>query len=197
MSSNPNALRVEDLLSLERYARERREFRARVLEHKRLRRVPVGPDAVLYFEDRLTIQYQVQEMLRIERIFEPEAIAEELAAYNPLIPDGGNLKATLMIEYTDAQERRRRLVELAGLEHRVWLQVAGHPPAWAIADEDLERGDQDKTSAVHFLRFELAEGARADFKSGAEVELGIAHAAYEHRTRLPREVREVLAQDLM
>jgi len=197
MSSNPNALRVEDLLSLERYARERREFRARVLEHKRLRRVPVGPDAVLYFEDRLTIQYQVQEMLRIERIFEPEAIAEELAAYNPLIPDGGNLKATLMIEYTDAQERRRRLVELAGLEHRVWLQVAGHPPVWAIADEDLERGDQDKTSAVHFLRFELAEGARADFKSGAEVELGIAHAAYEHRTRLPREVREVLAQDLM
>src|SRR5579862_9121519 len=150
-----NKLSVSDLFSLERYARERPGFRTRVLEHKRDRQLAVGPHVTWLFEDRLTIQYQVQEMLRTERIFEPEGIAEELDSYNPLIPDGSNWKVTLLIEFTDEQERRRALVELKGLERRCWIQVAAHQRVFAVADEDLERENEEKTAAVHFLRFEL------------------------------------------
>ncbi|EQD78281.1 hypothetical protein B1A_02338, partial [mine drainage metagenome] len=145
----------DDLLSLERYARERGEYRARAMTHKRARSVRLGAHLTLLFEDRVTVQYQVQEMLRIERIFEPDAIAEELATYNPLIPDGHNLKATLLIEYPDIDERRRALENLRGIEHHIALQVADHAPVLAIADEDLPRSNDSKTAAVHFLRFEL------------------------------------------
>src|SRR5246127_1666270 len=150
-----NKLSVSDLLSLERYARERATFRTRVLEHKRARQLAVGPHTTWLFEDRLTVQYQVQEMLRAERIFEPEGIEEELASYNPLIPDGTNWKVTLLLEF-DAAERPRALAQLKGVEDRCWVQVAGHERVFAIADEDLERENEQKTSAVHFLRFELA-----------------------------------------
>lgn len=189
------ALTRDDLYTLEAYAAARTEFRTRVMEHKRLRAVPVGPHATLYFEDRLTIQYQIQEMLRAERIFEPDGIAEELAAYNPLIPDGHNLKATLMIEYPDEAERREQLARLGGIEHRVWIEVAGQPRTFAIADEDLERSDQDKTSAVHFLRFEFDEASRGAFKGGAAVRVGIDHDAYAHAVELAEAVRETLARD--
>ena len=148
-------LNREDLYSLEQYAEQRGDFRARVLEHKKHRRVDIGPNLTLYFEDRLTIQYQVQEMLRIERIFEADGIHEELDAYNPLIPDGGNLKCTAMFEFEDVTERRRRLAELAGVENHVWIQVDGFDKVYAIANEDLDRSTDEKTSAVHFMRFEL------------------------------------------
>ena len=142
-------------MSLEQYHRERNAFRARVLAHKKNRQAAIGPNVTLYFEDRLTMQYQIQEMLRIERIFESDAIAQELDAYNPLIPDGGNWKATMMIEYPDVVERRAALERLAGVERRVYAEIAGFPRVTAIADEDLERSDERKTSAVHFLRFEI------------------------------------------
>jgi hypothetical protein len=145
-------LKESDLMSLERYSRERPEFRARVIAHKKSRQVNVGPNTLWLFEDRLTVQYQVQEMLRTERIFEAEGIAEELAAYNPLIPDGGNWKVTFLIEYTDAEVRRVQLEKLRGIEDRCWVQVAGFERLFAIADEDLERENETKTSAVHFLR---------------------------------------------
>src|SRR5690606_29919937 len=145
----------EDLFSLEEYAAQRQALRSKVMAHKQQRRVPIGPNATRYFEDRLTMQYQVQEMLRAERIFEAEGIEEELAVYNPLIPDGTNWKATFMIEYTDVEERKAALARMVGIEDRVWVRVDGFDPVWAIADEDLERETQDKTSSVHFLRFEL------------------------------------------
>ena len=162
-------LTVEDLMGLERYARERPAFRARVLEHKRNRKLAVGPNVTWSFEDRLTMQYQVQEMLRAERIFEPEGIREELDAYNPLIPDGSNWKATLLIEFPDVDERQRQLAQLIGLEDRCWVQVRGHDRVYAIADEDLERENAEKTSAVHFLRFELspADGLLSAERRGA------------------------------
>jgi hypothetical protein len=146
-----NKLTVEDLFSLERYARERPAFRTRVLEHKRDRQLAVGPHVTWLFEDRLTMQYQVQEMLRAERIFEPEGIAEELESYNPMIPDGTNWKVTLLIEYPNEAERRERLTQLKGIEDRCWVQVTGQQRVFAIADEDLERENEEKTSAVHFL----------------------------------------------
>ncbi len=148
-------LTTADLMSLEQYARERSAFRTRLIEHRRVRSLRVGEHCSWSFEDRLTVQYQIQEMLRTERIFEPAGIAEELEAYNPLIPDGSNLKVTLMIEYPDADERATRLAELKGFERHCWMQVAGFPPVYAVADEDLERENQDKTAAVHFLRFEF------------------------------------------
>ena len=148
-------LRADDLLPLERYARERPAFREKVLAHKRLRQLAVGPHTTWCFEDRLTVHYQVQEMLRTERIFEPEGIADELEAYNPLIPDGRNWKVTLLIEFPDAEERRVRLAAMKGIEDRCWVEVAGHERVYAIADEDLERENDEKTSSVHFLRFEL------------------------------------------
>lgn len=188
-------LTPNDLLPLERYARERADFRARVLAHKRDRRVPVGEHVTLLFEDRLTIQYQVQEMLRTERIFEPEGIAEELAAYNPLIPDGANLKCTMLIEYDDVEERRRALLRLRNVEHDVQLAVEGHAPATAIADEDLPRSDEQKTAAVHFLRFELEPGALADFKAGKAVMFRIEHPSYRAEATLTPAQQKALAAD--
>jgi hypothetical protein len=175
-----NKLSVSDLLSLERYARERPAFRAKVLEHKRARQLAVGPNTTWLFEDRLTIQYQVQEMLRVERIFEPEGIEEELSSYNPLIPDGRNLKVTLLIEFPDEHERRRELAQLKGIEARAWVQAAGHERVFAIADEDLERENDEKTSSVHFLRFELTPAMIASLRGGAELSAGIDHDHYRH-----------------
>lgn len=173
-------LAVEDLLTLERYARERPAFRARVLEHKRDRQVAVGPHVTWLFEDRLTMQYQVQEMLRAERIFEPEGIAEELESYNPMIPDGTNWKVTLLIEYPNESERRQQLTQLKGIEDRCWVQIAGQERVFAIADEDLERENDEKTSAVHFLRFELTPAMIAALRSGSELAVGIDHPRYNH-----------------
>ena len=175
-----NKLSVSDLLSLERYARERAAFRTKVLEHKRARQLAVGPHTTWLFEDRLTVQYQVQEMLRVERIFEPEGIEEELASYNPLIPDGSNWKATLLIEFPDEQERRRELSKLKGVEDRCWVQVSGQEKVFAIADEDLERENDEKTSSVHVLRFELTPAMIAALRGGANLGAGVDHPHYSH-----------------
>src|SRR5690349_17633930 len=171
-------IKRETLLSLEAYARERNAFRARVIEHKKRRTVRLGEHVTLLFEDELTVRYQVQEMLRIERIFEEDGIQHELDAYNPLVPDGNNWKATMLIEYPDAEERRRELARLKGVERRVWVRVAGGEPAYAVADEDLERENEEKTSSVHFLRFELDAGARERLKRGAALAIGVDHPAY-------------------
>ena len=174
-------LTVSDLMSLERYSRERSDFRTRVIAHKRNRQVNVGPNTMWLFEDRLTVQYQVQEMLRTERIFEAEGIAEELAAYNPLIPDGSNWKVTFLIEYPDPEVRRVQLEKLRGIEDRCWVQVSGFERVFAIADEDLERENEVKTSAVHFLRFELSEVMSAGLRGGAALSIGIDHPEYRHQ----------------
>ena len=184
-----------DLFGLERYHEIRAEFRVRVLAHKRLRQVPIGPNATLYFEDRLTIQYQIQEMLRVERIFEADAIEEELAAYNPLIPDGANLKATFMLEYADPAERRRMLGALLGIEHRVWMEAGGER-VFAVADEDLDRATEAKTSSVHFLRFEVSSGMRDALGRGAPMRLGIDHDRYRHARTLAAQPRSALLADL-
>jgi hypothetical protein len=190
-------LRREDLLSLEQYAQARRKFRGRVIEHKKDRQVQLGLHARLYFEDRLTMQYQVQEMLRAERIFEAEGIDAELQAYNPLIPDGTNWKATFMVEYEDPEERKRALTQLVGIEDRIWVKVGGFERVWAIADEDLERETTDKTSSVHFLRFELTQPMIAAVKGGADVSIGIEHEHYVHHIdHIEPSVRESLANDL-
>jgi hypothetical protein len=186
-----------DLMPLEEYARMRPEFRARVLQHKRDRQLAVGPHCTWCFEDRLTIQYQVQEMLRAERIFEPDGITQELDAYNPLVPDGTNWKVTLLIEYPDPAERRVALERLKGIEDRCWVQVSGHERVWAIADEDLERENEEKTSAVHFLRFELDPRMRVALRGGAAFSVGIDHD--QHRfsvARVPEAVRASLIGDL-
>jgi hypothetical protein len=175
-----NKLSAGDLFSLERYARERGAFRAKVLEHKRARQLAVGPNTTWLFEDRLTVQYQVQEMLRAERIFEPEGVADELASYNPLIPDGQNWKVTLLIEFPDETQRRRELAQLKGIEDRCWVQVVGHERVFAIADEDLERENDEKTSSVHFLRFELTPGMIATLRGGAAIAAGVDHDHYRH-----------------
>jgi len=196
VSKQVNKLSVSDLFSLERYARERPAFRSRVLEHKRHRQLAVGPNVTWLFEDRLTVQYQVQEMLRTERIFEPEGIEEELQSYNPLIPDGSNWKVTLLIEYPDESERRRELAMLKGIEDRCWVQVVGHERVFAIADEDLERENEEKTSAVHFLRFELTHPMIAALRGGTELAVGIEHEHYEHVIRpLPEPSRISLLAD--
>jgi len=184
-------------MSLEQYARERAAFRERVMAHKKDRRLAVGPNANWCFEDRLTIQYQVQEMLRIERIFEPEGIADELAAYNPLIPDGSNWKVTLLIEFPDPAERARRLAELRGVEDRCWVQVAGHERVSAIADEDLERQNDEKTSSVHFLRFELTPAMIAALHGGAALAAGMDHGRYAHGVVVPDATRAALVRDLV
>ena len=184
-----------DLLSLEDYATRREDFRARVMSHKTHRRVPVGPNFTLYFEDRLTIQYQVQEMLRAERIFESEGIEEELAAYNPLIPDGANLKATAMFEFPDREVRQKRLAELAGVEHHIWAQVEGGERVLAIANEDLERSTDEKTSAVHFLRFEFDEQSIAALKGGAALTFGVDHDKYRYEARVEGETLRSLVGD--
>jgi hypothetical protein len=193
----PTRLSRADLMSLEQYSTARKEFRARVLEHKKNRVVTVGPNASWGFEDRLTIQYQVQEMLRVERIFEAAGIEDELAAYNPLIPDGSNWKVTFLIEYPDLDERRQRLSGLKGVEDRCWVQVEGFERVFAIADEDLDRENEEKTSAVHFLRFELTPPMSAAVKGGAAVSIGIDHDQYRHEVRpLPKSIRDSLAGDL-
>jgi hypothetical protein len=189
-------LAAADLMSLEQYARERPAFRARVLEHKRERQLAVGPHATWCFEDRMTVQYQVQEMLRAERIFESDGIAGELAAYNPLIPDGRNWKVTLLLEY-EPSERPAALAGLKGIEDRCWMQVAGHGRVYAIADEDLERENAEKTSAVHFLRFELDAAMIAGLKGGAALAAGVDHENYRHAVDpLPAAQRRALLADL-
>jgi hypothetical protein len=167
------ALARSDLYTLEAYASERAAFRAKVIAHKKNRQVPLGEHVTLLFEDRLTIQYQVQEMLRIERIFEPAAIQEELDAYNPLIPTGHNLKATMLVEFPDEAQRKRELARLAGIEHQVYAEVEGHGRAIAIADEDMDRSNAEKTSAVHFLRFEFSSEQIAALRAGADFGFGI------------------------
>ena len=190
-------LNRSDLMSLEQYSTARKEFRSRVLEHKRTRIVTIGPNASWCFEDRLTIQYQVQEMLRVERIFEADAIQDELDAYNPLIPDGTNWKATFLIEYPDVAERKAALAKLKGIEDRCWVQVDDLERIYAIADEDLERENEEKTSAVHFLRFELSAAMVAAARSGAAISVGIDHDNYRHEIRpLPQAIRDSLARDL-
>lgn len=187
----------DDLMSLEVYAEKRSEFRAQVMAHKKLRKVAVGANATLYFEDRMTIQYQIQEMLRVERIFERSGIQEELDAYNPLIPSGSNLKATFMLEYGDPDERRVALSRLLGIEDRVWVRAGDAGKVYAIADEDLDRATEDKTSSVHFLRFELDERSIADLKNGAPLAVGIDHEHYTDAVDpLPGEVRDALVADL-
>lgn len=185
-----------DLYSLEQYSGQRQEFRARVMAHKKNRRVPLGDIAALYFEDRLTMQYQIQEMLRAERIFEAEGIQEELDAYNPLIPDGSNLKATFMIEVADEDERRKALATLKGIEDEVWLRVDGFDPVFALADEDLERANDEKTSSVHFMRFEFTPEMIAAARAGAAMGAGIAHSAYTRQLEpLPGNIRAALVED--
>jgi hypothetical protein len=187
----------DTLMTLETYAKARKDFRAKVLAHKKPRTVHLGEHVTLIFEDELTIRYQVQEMLRIEKIFEEEGISDELAAYNPLIPDGSNFKATMLIEYEDADERRRELARLKGIEDRVWLQVEGCAKVFAIADEDLERENAEKTSSVHFLRFELTPEMVAALKYGVALAIGVDHPNYDAEiSAVGDEVRKALIADL-
>jgi hypothetical protein len=187
----------EDLYSLEEYSRIRQEFRKRVIDHKKNRRLAIGPHAALYFEDELTMQYQIQEMLRIEKIFEPDGIQDELDVYNPLIPDGMNWKATFMMEYDDLVERRAALSQLVGIEESIWMQVEGFDKIRPIANEDLERSTEEKTSSVHFLRFELSVEMISALKGGAALRAGIDHANYNmHVDEIPSDIRASLVEDL-
>jgi len=187
----------EDLYSLEKYAEVRPDYRAKVMAHKKNRRLPIGPNANLYFEDALTMQYQIQEMLRIEKIFEADGIQEELDAYNPLIPDGSNWKATFMMEFPDPEERKEKLARLIGVEQQVWVQVADFARISPITNEDLERETEEKTSSVHFMRFELTPEMAAAVKNGAAVSMGIEHPNYTYAVEpIPQNVRDSLAQDL-
>lgn len=189
-------LQAADLYSLEEYSRIRPEFRAKVIEHKKNRRVVIGEHASLYFEDVVTMQYQIQEMLRIEKIFEQDGIQEELDVYNPLIPDGNNWKATFMLEYDDVEERKSALARLKGVEKTLWVQVEGFEKVHPIANEDLDRETEDKTSSVHFVRFELSPAMVAAAKQGATIKAGISHEAYNEETIIPEEVRKSLVTDL-
>ena len=187
----------DTLMTLEAYAKARKDFRARVLAHKKDRTVALGEHLTLIFEDELTIRYQVQEMLRVERIFEEEGIRDELAAYDPLIPDGSNWKATMLIEYPDVAERQAQLAVLRGIEDKVWIEVAGHARVYAFADEDMDRSNDEKTSAVHFLRFELTPPMIAALRAGGDLAIGVAHPAYTAQIdRVPPAVKSSLAGDL-
>ncbi|HEY0635349.1 MAG TPA: DUF3501 family protein [Gammaproteobacteria bacterium] len=186
----------KDLFSLEEYARVRPEYRARVIEHKKDRRIALGEHATLFFEDAMTMQYQVQEMLRLERTFEPELIQDELDVYNPLIPDGSNWKATFMIEFPDENERRDALTRLIGIEKAVWMQIADFARIHPIANEDLPRETEGKTSAVHFLRFELTPEMINAVKTGAAIRAGIDHPQYQAEVTLPAGLRDSLTGDL-
>ena len=189
-------LAATQLMSLEQYARERPALRPGMIEHRRVRQLQIGEHCTWCFEDRRTVHYQVQEMLRSERIFESAAIAEELATYNPLIPDGSNLKVTLLIEYADAQERARRLADLRGFERRCWMRVAAFEPVYAIADEDLVRENDSKTSAVHFLRFEFSAAMIERAKTGVALAAGVDHPEYRHSVDpLPDGLRRALLAD--
>ncbi len=191
-----NPLTRSDLMSLEAYSEQRDEFRNKVIQHKKNRTIPLGPSMMMYFEDRLTMQYQVQEMLRIEKIFDAAGIQEELDAYNPLIPDGGNWKATQMIEFADPEVRAVELTKLVGIEKQTWVQVGDSDKVFAIADEDLERENDEKTSSVHFMRFELTPEMVAAAKSGAPIKLGVSHPNYSHEVVLTEPQRESLVADL-
>ena len=189
-------LNRSDLWTLEAYSVERPAFRARVIEHKKPRRVALHPNATMYFEDTTTIKYQLQEILRVERIFDAAEIEDELASYNPLIPDGTNWKGTFMFEFPEVEERRRALAEMPGIEHRIWVKVGDQPKRYAIANEDLERSTGDKTSAVHFLRFELDPASIAAARSGAEIRMGIDHDRLPCDVALAEATRRSLVADL-
>ena len=192
-----NAIPRDSLMTLESYARNRKEFRAKVMEHKKSRQVRIGDHVTLIFEDELTLRYQIQEMLRIEKIFDEAGIQGELEAYTPLLPGGSNWKATMLIEYPEVDERRVRLAELKGIEDLTWVQVAGHAKVFAIADEDLERENDEKTSSVHFLRFELSPGMKMSLHGGASLSVGIDHASYKHANDpVSSGIRDSLLNDL-
>ncbi|MDH3388968.1 MAG: DUF3501 family protein [Gammaproteobacteria bacterium] len=186
----------DDLMSLEQYAEKRGEFRQQVMEHKKHRQVALGPNATLYFEDRLTLLYQIQEMLRIEKVFEADGINEELEAYNPLIPTGREFKATFMIEYPDPQVRAAQLEKLVGIEDLVWMQIGEHDKVWSIADEDLERSTETKTSAVHFLRFDISEAMARQLKDGDPWKIGVQHPVYSYEFEVEGDTRASLIKDL-
>jgi len=186
----------DSLMTLEAYSKARPEFRSRVMAHKKVRTLPLGEHVTLIFEDELTIRYQIQEMLRAERIFEEAGIRDELDAYNPLVPDGSNWKATMMIEYPDVAERQRMLARLIGIEDRVWVQVEGHARVYAVADEDLERENADKTSAVHFLRFDLDPAMVGALQKGANLAIGVDHPGYSAVAEVTPPVRAALVADL-
>lgn len=191
-----NAISASSLLTLEAYSKQRKDFRNRVLSHKKNRIAHLGPHLTLIFEDEMTVRYQIQEMLRIEKTFDEQGIRDELDAYNPLVPDGTNLKATMMLEYEDPQQRARELARLVGVELRVYVQVEGFAPCYAIADEDLARENEQKTSSVHFLRFELAAAAIAAFRGGRSVAIGVDHANYRARVdEIAPEVQGSLSRD--
>ena len=190
------AITRSDLMSLEQYAEKRDEFRQQVLAHKKHRQVALGPNATLYFEDRLTLLYQIQEMLRIEKVFEADGINEELDAYNPLIPDGRNFKATFMIEYPDPVVRAAQLEKMVGIEDLVWMQVGDHDKVWSIADEDLPRSNETKTSAVHFMRFEISDDMARELKSGADWKIGVQHPVYSYDLAVSGATRDSLLNDL-
>ncbi|MGH8272641.1 MAG: DUF3501 family protein [Gammaproteobacteria bacterium] len=190
-------LKRQDLWGLEEYDEKREAFRRELMEYRRERRLAIGPHVTLHFEDRKTIRYQIQEMLRAEKIFEREGIEEELTAYNPLIPDGDNLKATMMIEYEDVAERRAALGKLGGIERKVWIAADGGERNYAVADEDMERSSEERTSAVHFLRLELDEAARKAFKDSGKLAAGVDHDRYREVVEpLPADLVQSLAQDL-
>jgi hypothetical protein len=187
----------DSLMTLEAYAKARQDFRARVMAHKKLRAVHLGEHLTLLFEDELTIRYQIQEILRVEKAFEEQAIQDELAAYNPLVPDGHNWKATLLVEYEDVEERKRALATLKGIEDRVWVQVGSSPRVYAIADEDLERENAEKTSAVHFVRFELTPAMATGLRRGDALAIGVDHPVYTFTLReVPEATRDALLADL-
>jgi hypothetical protein len=190
-------LKREDLYTLEKYAEIRNDFRMKIMAHKKNRRLHIGQNATLYFEDRLVMQYQIQEILRTEKIFEADGINEELEAYNPLIPDGSNWKATFMIEFAEENERREALSKMIGIEDKTWVMVEVHNKVYPISDEDLERDNETKTSSVHFLRFELTTDMITALKSGANLSAGIDHPAYSHAiASIPDNIRESLVSDL-
>jgi hypothetical protein len=185
-----------ELMSLEQYAEKRPEFRQRVLQHKKNRKVALGPNTTLYFEDRLTLLYQIQEMLRIEKVFEASGINDELEAYNPMIPSGRNFKATFMIEYTDAEMRAAQLEKMVGIEDLVWMKVEGYDKVWSIADEDMERSNASKTSAVHFMRFEMSDEMADALKNGTVWTIGVQHPVYTYDFMVEGDVRACLLNDL-
>ena len=197
MNATMQKLTRESLMTLEAYAKARKDFRAKVLAHKKNRNVALGEHVTLLFEDALTVQYQVQEMLRIEKIFEEQGIQDEIDAYNPLIPDGRNLKATMLVEYEDENERRSALALLKDVEDRTWVRVEGCPPVYAIADEDLDRETEEKTSSVHFLRFELTKEMVDALRYGVTLSMGVDHPHYNAKLDpLPAPIRAALLNDL-
>jgi Protein of unknown function (DUF3501) len=196
MKTTMTKITRESLMSLEAYAKARPEFRTKAMAHKRLRTVHIGEHVTLLFEDETTIRYQIQEILRVEKQFEEQGILDELEAYNPLIPDGRNFKATMMIEYADEAERRVALTKLKGIEDKTWVQVEGSKKVYAIADEDLERENETKTSAVHFVRFELSQEMAAALKYGVTLSMGVDHPNYAASTDIASDTRAALVADL-